>query len=224
MALPGPLYTGAALADVAVPIWPAREVARMEGQISAYVSEEITTPSGELIRREWLHHPGAVAIIALDGDGRIAVVDQYRHPCGYTLIEPPAGLMDAAGEDALAAAQRELAEEALLQAGDWRVLADIFTTSGSSEEAIRIYLARDLSPTSRPEGFVLEGEEAEMGLGWADLAETVEGILAGRLQCPTLVAGALALWAARDRLDDLRPADAPWPARAVKLARDRRAT
>ncbi|MDR1807748.1 MAG: NUDIX hydrolase [Propionibacteriaceae bacterium] len=221
-ALPGRTYSGDALADTVTPVWPARVTAQLDGRVTSYVSELVTAPSGETLRREWLRHPGAVAVIAYDDQGRIAVVDQYRHPAGFTLIEPPAGLLDLAGEAALLAAQRELAEEVQLQAADWRVLVDTFTSPGSSQEAIRVFLARDLAPAPPPEGFVLEGEEKQMGVGWADLAETVDHIFAGRLQCPTLVAGVLALWAAvtGDRLDALRPADAPWTARQTKLDRD----
>ncbi|MDO5500942.1 MAG: NUDIX hydrolase, partial [Propionibacteriaceae bacterium] len=126
------------------------------------------------------------------------------------------------GEDWLLAAQRELVEEAGLAAGDWRVLVDIVTTPGGVNESIRIYLARGLSSADTPEGFEPEGEEAHMDLLRVPYADLVAGILGGRLQSPTLVAGVLAYAAARDHLDDLRPADSPWPAR-TQLARMRAA-
>ncbi|MDR1449452.1 MAG: NUDIX hydrolase, partial [Propionibacteriaceae bacterium] len=147
---------------------------------------------------------------------------QYRHPAGFVLVEPPAGLLDLDGEPPLAAAQRELAEEALLRAADWRVLVDLFTSPGASEESIRIFLARGLSPAPRPAGFVLEGEEAAMDAGWVEVEEAVQAVYEGRLQSPTLLAGLLAYWGARQAgtLDRLRPGDAPWPARQAKRARD----
>jgi len=220
--LPGRVYTGADLAD-RPELWPAAETFRTRGHVTDYVGETVTAPSGARLQRDWLHHPGAVGILAVDAAERIAVVVQYRHPAGFTLIEPPAGLLDVGGEPPIAGARRELAEEAQLQAGDWRTLLDVFTSPGSSQESVRIFLARDLTPAPRPAGFVLEGEEAEMGVGWVAVDEAVDAILAGRLQCPTLVAGVLAYWTARaaGRLEVLRPADAPWPARAAKLARDR---
>ncbi len=133
------------------------------------------------------------------------------------LLEPPAGLLDHADEDFLVAAQRELAEEALLQASDWRVLVDLFTTPGGCEESIRIYLARGLSPAARPEGFVVEDEEAHMSIEWMHLAELVDAVYAGEVSSPSLVTGVLALHAALldGRINDLRPAGAPWPAREV---------
>jgi len=220
--LPGHVVAGSALADRPTE-WPAREVARLDGRVASFVTEHVTAPGGQVLTRDWLRHPGAVAVIALDDRDRIAVLEQYRHPAGLTLVEPPAGLLDLAGESAWAAARRELAEEAQLQASDWRVLVDLFTSPGINQESIRVFLARGLRSAPAPEGFVPEGEEALMRVGWADLAETLAGVLAGRLQSPTLVAGVLALWAARAGggagLDGLRPADAPWPAREAKLAR-----
>ena len=168
------------------------------GRVSAFVDETIATPSGEVITRQYLTHPGAVAVVCWDEeDDTIAVVRQYRHPVRYELVEIPAGLLDMAGEDHVAAARRELAEEAELAAGRWNVLVDITTTPGACEESLRIYLARDPRNTSRPEGFVLEGEEAHMRSEWVPREDLVAAVLAGQCQSPTLVAGILALETAR---------------------------
>lgn len=196
--------------------WPVRDHRVLAtGRVCGFVEDDIQPPSGEVFTRQYMTHPGAVAVMALDEHNRLATVHQYRHPVAMTLLEPPAGLLDHADEDFLVAAQRELAEEALLQASDWRVLVDIFTTPGGCEESIRIYLARGLSAAPRPEGFVVEDEEAHMALTWVALDEVVGAILAGRVQSPSMVSGAMALQAVllADRLGDLRPADAPWPAR-----------
>lgn len=189
-----------------------------EGAVSDYVDDVVRTPDGEQMHRQYLLHPGAVAVIALDENDRIVVVRQYRHPVGFQLIEPPAGLLDADGESWLAAAKRELAEEAMLAADDWRLLIDMFTSPGCNSESIRFFLARGLHAAPRPDGFVVEHEELHMEICWADRSALVDGIYAGRVQSPSLVAGVLALEAARlaGRLDDLRPADAPWPARRVR--------
>ncbi|GAA1396233.1 NUDIX hydrolase [Luteococcus peritonei] len=192
------------------------------GRVCSFVEDQVQPPSGEPFRRQFMTHPGAVAVIALDQDDRVAVVHQYRHPVGMRLVEPPAGLLDAEGEDFLAAARRELAEEALLQASNWRVLVDIFSTPGGCDESIRVYLARGLSEAPRPEGFVVEDEEAHMETSWVPLDELVASIMAGTMQSPSLVSGVLALQTARlsGALDQLRPADAPWPAREVWAARN----
>lgn len=186
------------------------------GAVSDFVNDTVVTPDGTSIERQYTLHPGAVGVIAWDEAGdRIAVVRQYRHPVGFRLVEPPAGLLDADGETWRAAAERELAEEAALRAEDWRVLVDLFTTPGANQESLRIFLARGLSAAEAPEGFVADGEEAHMEACWAARSDLVDGILAGQLQNPTMVSGVLALEAARlsGRLENLRPADADWPAR-----------
>ncbi|MDN5762038.1 MAG: NUDIX hydrolase [Microlunatus sp.] len=186
------------------------------GHFTTFVQDDITAPNGQTLTREYLSHPGAVGIIALDADGRVAVVHQYRHAVRHRLVEPPAGLLDVDGEAYLVAAQRELAEEVGLAADTWQVLVEVFTTPGIVGESLRVYLARDLRPTKAPDGFVASGEEAEMELGWAPLADLVDAVLAGDVHNPTLVSGVLAAWAAQlkgDGFASLRPADAPWPAR-----------
>lgn len=194
------------------------------GRLFDYLSDEVITPSGEVMQRDFIDHTGAVAVIAVDDEERIVVVHQYRHPVGFRLIEPPAGLLDIEGEDYVIGAQRELAEEAGLAAADWRVLVDFVTTPGGVNESIRVYLARGLSPAAPDPEFVVEGEEAHMDVlrvPWADL---VDGVLAGRIQSPSMVAGVLAYATARDNPERLRPADAPWPARdQVERLRNARA-
>ena len=188
------------------------------GQVSDFVNDTVVTPDGGRMDRQYLLHPGAVGVIAWDENDRIAVVRQYRHPVGFQLTEPPAGLLDADGETWLSAAQRELAEEAGLSAERWDVLVDLFTTPGANQESLRIYLARGLTDTAAPDGFVADHEEADMEVCWATRADLVDAVLAGRLQNPTMVAGILALEVARlsGRLDDLRGPDAAWPARDVR--------
>jgi ADP-ribose pyrophosphatase len=212
----GHALTRADLVDEAV-AWPVTgERVLGSGSFTALLQDDVTGPGGETLQREYLRHPGAVGIVALDEQGRVALVRQYRHPVRHRLIEPPAGLLDVDGEDYLLAAQRELAEEVGLAARRWHVLVDLFTTPGIIAESLRVYLARDLQPVDAPEGFVKEGEEAEMELSWAGLADLVDAVLAGDLHNPTMISGVLATWAAQQRGDDfasLRPADAPWPAR-----------
>jgi 8-oxo-dGTP pyrophosphatase MutT (NUDIX family) len=212
----GPVLSRADLVDEAI-AWPVTgERVLGAGQFTTLVQDDVTAPDGETLRREYLRHPGAVGIIALDGQGRVALVRQYRHAVRHRLIEPPAGLLDVDGEAYLLAAQRELAEEVGLAADRWHVLVDLFTTPGIVGESLRVYLARDLHPVDAPDGFVKAGEEAEMELSWASLADLVDAVLAGDLHNPTMVSGVLAAWAAELRNDDfgsLRPADAHWPAR-----------
>jgi 8-oxo-dGTP pyrophosphatase MutT (NUDIX family) len=195
-------------------LWEIRSRRRLAtGRLFDFLTDEVVTPSGEVMHRDFIDHTGAVAVIAMDTDERVVCVHQYRHPVAYRLIEPPAGLLDIAGEDFLIAAQRELAEEAGLAASDWRVLVDFFTTPGGVNESIRVYLARGLSVAEPDPEFVVEHEEAHMDVLCVPYADLVDGVLSGRVQSPSMVAGVLAYAAARERLDQLRPADAPWPAR-----------
>ena len=192
------------------------------GRVSDFVRDEVLVPDGTTMVRDYLAHPGAVGVIALDEAERVVVVRQFRHPVGFRLIEPPAGLLDADGESWLSAAQRELAEEVQLAASDWRVLVDFMTSPGCLQESLRVYLARGLSAAERPDGFVVEHEEADMEVCLVALDDLVDAIYAGRVQNPTMVVGALAAYAAlrTGRVDALRTPEAVWPARAVKAERD----
>lgn len=187
------------------------------GAISSFVDDEVQTPSGDVVRRQFLTHPGAVAVLAWDEEAdTIVCLHQYRHPVGMEMVEIPAGLLDKDDEVWLEAAQRELAEEVELAAEHWQVLVDICPTAGACQESQRIYLARGLSATERPVGFTLEGEEAEMSWEWVDRATLVDAVLDGACQSQALVTGLLALETVRlsGRLDALRKHDAAWPIRS----------
>lgn len=217
-----PVLTGADVADQPL-AWPivSHEVLG-HGVIQDFARDVVAVPDGSVMIRDYLLHTGAVGIIALDDAERVVVVRQYRHPVGFKLVEPPAGLLDADGEGWLAAAERELAEEVGLAASDWRVLVDYMTSPGCLQESLRVYLARGLSACDRPEGFVADGEEAHMDVVLVPLDDLVDAIYAGRVQNPTMVVGALSAYAAlrTGRVGGLRTPSAPWPARDAKHARD----
>ncbi|WP_285318346.1 NUDIX hydrolase [Pseudarthrobacter sp. lyk4-40-TYG-27] len=185
-----------------------------QGRIWDVVSDTFQlSESGDALTRDYIDHPGAVAVLPMDAGGRILLLKQYRHPVGMDLWEVPAGLLDVEGEDFVVGAARELAEEADLAAGTWNVLADVFNSPGSSSEAIRIYLARDLTEIPHHERHERTDEEAEIEFHWISLDDAVASVLAGRLHNPSAVVGILAAAAARaGNFQELRPADAPWPA------------
>ncbi|MFD3442123.1 NUDIX domain-containing protein [Streptomyces sp. NPDC058685] len=185
-----------------------------EGKKTSVRADDVVMPDGAVARRDYQVHPGSVAVLALDPEDRVLVLRQYRHPVRQRLWEIPAGLLDVPGENPLHAAQRELYEEAHVKAEDWRVLVDVYTTPGGCDEAVRIFLARDLS-AAEGERFEVEAEEADMELARVPVRELVRDVLAGDLHNNCLVVGVLSLVAARDGdgLDALRPAEAPWPAR-----------
>jgi ADP-ribose pyrophosphatase len=93
--------------------------------------------------REVVEHPGAVAIVAVDGEGVLTLVRQLREPARAELIELPAGTLEE-GEEPLETAKRELAEETGLTGGRWRELASFYTTPGFCRERMHLFLAEDL--------------------------------------------------------------------------------
>jgi ADP-ribose pyrophosphatase len=184
-----------------------------DGKVVRVRRDQVRMSDGAVAAREVIEHPGAVGIVALDDDGSVLLVNQYRHPVRARLDELPAGLLDIEKETALEAARRELAEEAGVAARQWNVLVDLHTTPGVSDEAIRIFLARGLVPVRAP-GFEPEHEEATMTVSREPLPDAVRRVFAGRITNAAAVAGILAVVHGRATgWRDLRPADAPWPAR-----------
>jgi ADP-ribose pyrophosphatase len=186
---------------------------RFTGAVFGVRTDAVRMPDGSVADRDVVSHPGAVAVLALDEADNVVTVRQYRHAVRQELLELPAGLLDVAGEPALVGARRELFEEAALAAGEWAVLLDMYNSSGMSDEAIRVYLARELTDVTE-ERFTPEHEEISMTVERHPLDELVRMALAGELVNATAVAGVLAAWTARaNGWSGLRPADAPWPAR-----------
>jgi 8-oxo-dGDP phosphatase len=214
--LSGPVEVryGAGLADTRE-TWPVTESETVHetGRVISIRRDQVQPRGREAFVRDVVVHPGAVGIVAVDNEERMLLVRQYRHPVGHRLLEPPAGLLDVAGEDYRAAAERELWEEAGMKAADWRVLVDAFTSPGMTTESVRVFLARDLSEST--ESFEGVHEEADMEVVRAPLADVVRAVLAGDLHNPLIIMGALSAWAVLrgEGFDTLRPANAPWPAR-----------
>ncbi|OZC81727.1 ADP-ribose pyrophosphatase [Rhodococcus sp. 06-412-2C] len=182
--------------------------AAYSGAILALRLDQVAMPNGRTAEREVVEHHGAVGILAVDDQDRVAMIEQYRHPIGRRLWELPAGLLDAPGEQPVLAAQRELAEETGLAAGSWSVLVDVLASPGFTDEAVRIFLAQDLTQVDRPEA---HDEEADIELSFVPMDEAVRRALAGEIVNASAVAGVLAFAAARAAGTELRPADAPWP-------------
>ena len=164
------------------------------------------------ISRELLRHPGAVAVLALDDDDRVCVIQQYRHPVRARLWELPAGLLDVESEHPLDAAKREFAEEVDLVAAEWSLLQEFATSAGGSTEAVRVFLARGLSDS--PEPFSRVDEEADMRMAWVPLDDVADAVLARRVQNSILQVGVLSAVASRARgWSTLADPDLPWPGR-----------
>ena len=106
--------------------------------------DRVALPDGREATREYVVHPGAVMIVAILPDGRLVMERQYRYPVRQTMIEFPAGKLDA-GEGGLACAQRELLEETGYRAGRWAKAGIMHPVIGYATEVIEVWFADDLS-------------------------------------------------------------------------------
>ena len=150
------------------------------GKIFALRADEVRMPGGNTARREVVEHYGAVAILAMDNDGNIVMVYQYRHPVGRRLWELPAGLLDKPGEDPEEAARRELLEETGFAATTWTRLGSTWSSPGITGEVIHLYLAQGLAPADRGD-FEAAHEEADMRLYWLPLDHLLTGVLSATI-------------------------------------------
>ncbi len=119
-----------------------------EGRLLKVNKDRVRLPDGSESTREYVEHPGAVAIIALLPDGRLVLERQFRYPHRRTFIELPAGKIDP-GEDPLATAQREFREETGYSATTWRHLTTIHPLIAYSDERIELYCAQGLTLAAR---------------------------------------------------------------------------
>ncbi|MGS0559944.1 NUDIX domain-containing protein [Microbacterium aurugineum] len=167
-----------------------------EGWVWDVRSDRVRYGDGEIVR-EYVAHTGAVAILALDDEDRVLLIQQYRHPIRHRDWELPAGLLDVDGEAPLDAARRELAEEADLVAAHWEPLVSSWTTPGGNNEMIHIFLATGVA--AAPSAHDREDEEADIRVEWVPLADAVDAVLGGRMHNGILSIGVLA---AAQRLRD----------------------
>lgn len=162
------------------------------GRLLALRVDEVELETGRRAVREVVEHPGAVAILAFDGE-RLAMVRQWRQAAGAELLEIPAGTLEP-GEAPLLTARRELAEESGLEAARWVEGPSFYTAPGFSTELLTLFLATDLHivETEAPDDEALERS-------WLPLAEAVAAIEAGIIRDAKSLVGIL--WLAR-RLSD----------------------
>lgn len=137
------------------------------GRIVGLRVEPVTLPNGEHCDMEIVSHPGGAAAVAIDERGRVCLLHQYRHAVGGWLWELPAGKLDG-DESPLAAAQRELAEEAGVRAAHWRPLGEVVSSPGVFTERVHLFLATGLSPVAA------DAEPHEVfEIHWVELAQAV---------------------------------------------------
>lgn len=155
---PDPLPTDDPLAERVV----ASDVVH-RGKYMEFRVETIERADGSRGTRDIVRHPGAVAMLALDGEGRILFVRQWRVAAGRGLLEIPAGTLDVhdgVTEDPDLAARRELEEETGHRAGSWRKLATFWTAPGFASEKMHLYLAEGLVPVADDDRLSPDEDEA----------------------------------------------------------------
>ncbi len=182
-----------------------------QGRIARVRVDTVVMPGGKTAEREVVEHDMAVAVVAMEDDGRVVLIEQYRHPLRRRLWELPAGLLDVEGELPQPAAARELAEETGLHAGTWSTLIDVAGSPGFCNEIVRVFLATDLTDIGR-QGEITD-EEADLRVVLVPLADALAGVLQGKVVNAATVAGLLAAHVALSGGDapvSLRPGDAPW--------------
>ena len=155
------------------------------GKIIRLTLDTVQLPNGATAELEIVHHPGGAAVVALDAENRVCLLRQYRHAAGGWLWELPAGKLDN-GEAPLLCAQRELEEEAGMQAADWQSLGKIVSSPGVFTEVIHLYHARALSavPTRMEEHEVIE-------VHWLPWAEALRMAQAGEIEDAKTLIGLL---------------------------------
>ena len=161
-----------------------------KGKVWDVVTEHFNF-EGQSLARDFIRHPGAVAVIALNEQQEVLLIRQYRRPVGSFLWELPAGLLDVAGESLERAALRELAEETDFQAEHIEHLITFHTSPGGNSESIAIFLATQLSPVTTD--FVRTGEEVNLQPTWVPLADALNSVMQSDMKNPAAVIGILAL-------------------------------
>lgn len=154
-----------------------------EGNFIQVRKDSVQLPDGSTSTREYISHPGAVAILALLDNGNLVMERQYRYPPRCEFIELPAGKIDH-GEDTLVTAQRELLEETGYVAREWVHLTRAWPCIGYADERMEYYLARGLTQQEQKldEGEFLEVFELS-------LADALEWIRLGKINDSKTILG-----------------------------------
>lgn len=160
-----------------------------EGKLISVEHWQVRTPGGRTALREIVRHVGAAAVVPLDADGSVTLVQQHRVAMDGSCHEIPAGKKDGPDEDALVCAKRELAEETGLRAREWRFLTTLDTSPGFLTERIGLYLAEGLS-----QGETNPDEDEYVRLVRMPLEEAVARVMRGEIADSKTVCGLLMAW------------------------------
>jgi nudix-type nucleoside diphosphatase (YffH/AdpP family) len=175
------------------------------GKFIEFRVDTVERTDGSRATRDFAGHPGAVAIVALDAEGRVALVRQWRLAADDALLEIPAGGLDLAGdgskEEPERAARRELEEETGMRAGSWRKLGEFYSAPGFTDELMHLYIATDLTAASADRRLGPD-EDERLILEWRPWQDAVKAAEQGEIRDAKSIVGLF--WLARV-IDEVRP-------------------
>jgi len=153
-----------------------------QGRLIRVRKDTLRTKDGREVQRDVVVHPGAVVVVAVDGDD-LLFVRQYRYAAGETLLELVAGALEP-GEDPAQTAVRELQEEAGFRAGRLTKLGEFYSSPGFTTEILYLYLAEDLSPSRLP-----GDEDEEIQVVRLSFSQAMELAASGQIRDAKTLAG-----------------------------------
>ena len=156
-----------------------------DGRVVNLRLDTLDIGDGKSVTREIVEHRGAIVVAAIDPEGRVLLVRQYRHPAGQTLLELPAGTLEV-GEDPMVTATRELQEETGFYPGSIKKVAAFYSAPGFCTEVLHLYVAGDLRPHR------LQGDDDEdIEVVPMELPHAIELVLSGEIKDAKSIAGLL---------------------------------
>ena len=164
---------------------PLSQTEHFTGRVIRVTTDLVALPNGHRAQLEVVHHPGGAAAVAVDAERRVCLLRQYRYAAGGWLWELPAGKLEPA-EPPLGTAQRELAEEAGLEARRWTSLGTCLSSPGVFTEVLHLFLATGIAP-----GAAAHERSEVIEIHWLPLETACEWALAGTITDSKTVIGLL---------------------------------
>ncbi|MGH8139166.1 MAG: NUDIX hydrolase [Steroidobacteraceae bacterium] len=162
---------------------PEKQTVHFRGRVISVTTDEVVLPNGHRTELEVVHHPGGAAAVALDAEGRVCLLRQYRYVADGWLWELPAGKLEP-NEPPLVTAQRELIEEAGVSARHWEDLGAVLSSPGVFSEVLHLFLATGVEPST------VAHERAEViEVHWVAFTQAHEWALSGRIRDAKSVIG-----------------------------------
>jgi ADP-ribose pyrophosphatase len=154
------------------------------GRVISLDVDTVVLPNGHIATLERINHPGGAAIVAINADGAVCLLSQYRHVAQGRIIELPAGKLEHGSPEKTA--EIELVEEAGLQAQQWTSLGSVYTSPGVFTEVIHLYLAEQLIECERSPEI-----HEDIEVFWQPLNDAVQKALNGEYNDGKTIIGLL---------------------------------